>query len=656
MLNVSTKWNRAVVLDNDINVCCFADIVTTNGEKIHIDDSKLWANGFEVSDATSSDGIFTIGALIVGKLKLKLNNIYEEFSTYDFNNASVNAYVGKRYSDGTLEKVKVGHYTVNETSYDSSFITLTCLDNINKFNSPYNTTLKFPTTAYEVVSDACTKCGVAFNMKDFANSDFAIKAIPDGQNYTFGQVIAFILQICGSWGKCGHDGEFVIGWYDMTQVSKRNYTGGTFSTKTTPYSDGDSLDGGTFSTTTTPYSDGDSVDDGYFTDARDFHNIFAQKDINAATDDVVITGVKVIVTSKEDKSKDVSKLSGKEGYVVAISDNPLITTDKAQSVADFVFQKIGGMRFRPLQATLLSNPVIESGDVALVTDRKQNTFTCFISQRTFTVSSGTTISCDSQDAPRNSADKFSNETKAIVKSREITKAQVSAYDTKVQSLTELMSTSVGLFKTPQVQEDGSIIYIMHNKSDLKLSDIQWKMTANGVAVSSDYGKTWNAGIDKNGNATFNVMSAVGIMFDWAKGGTLTLGGEKNKSGIAQILDENGNLMTTLDKDGIVTNGRYTCGSDTYGRRAEISEGEFKIIDRDGNIVGRIFTVSNDAFQIGAGESGFRIFKNGEVYIDCKKFGVNGFAGKSGTIYYSDGTYAEYKDGILIGGKSKDGEF
>lgn len=579
MLNVSTKWNRAVVLDNDINVCCFADIVTTNGEKIHIDDSKLWANGFEVSDATSSDGIFTIGALIVGKLKLKLNNIYEEFSTYDFNNASVDAYVGKRYSDGTLEKVKVGHYTVNETSYDSSFITLTCLDNINKFNSPYNTTLKFPATAYEVISDACSKCGVAFNMKDFANSDFEIKAIPDGQNYTFGQVIAFILQICGSWGKCGHDGELVIGWYDMTQVSKRNYTGGTFSTKTTPYSDGDSLDGGTFSTTTTPYSDGDSVDDGYFTDTRDFHNIFAQKNINAATDDVVITGVKVIVTSKVDKSKDVTKLSGKEGYVVAISDNPLITTDKAQSIADFVFQKIGGMRFRPLQATLLSNPVIESGDVALVTDRKQNTFTCFISQRTFTVSSGTTISCDSQDAPRNSAGKFSNETKAIVKSREITKAQVNAYDTEVQSLTELMSTSVGLFKTPQVQEDGSIIYIMHNKSDLKLSDIQWKMTADGVAVSSDYGKTWNAGIDKNGNATFNVMSAVGIMFDWAKGGTLTLGGENNVSGKQYVKDANGKTLVTLDNKGITLDDKVSISLNGHLSDSKI---DLKATDNSGN--------------------------------------------------------------------------
>ena len=610
MLNVSTKWNRAVVLDNDINVCCFADIVTTNGEKIHIDDRKLWAIGFEVSDSTSSDGIFSIGALIVGKLKLKLNNIYEEFSTYDFNNASVDAYVGKRYSDGTLEKVKVGHYTVNETSYDSSFVTLTCLDNVNKFNSQYNTTLNFPATAYEVVSDACAKCGVAFNMKDFANSDFAIKAIPDGQNYTFGQVIAFILQICGSWGKCGHDGELVIGWYDMTQVSKRNYTGGTFSTKTAPYSDGDSLDGGTFSTTTTPYSDGDNVDDGYFTDAKDFHIIFAQKDINASTDDVVITGVKVIVTSKEDKSKDVSKLSGKEGYVVAISDNPLITTDKAQSIADFVFQKIGGMRFRPLQATLLSNPVIESGDVALVTDRKQNTFTCFISQRTFTVSSGTTISCDSQDAPRNSADKFSNETKAIVKSREVAKAQVSAYDTKVQSLTELMSTSVGLFKTPQVQEDGSIIYIMHNKSDLKSSDIQWKMTANGVAVSSDYGKTWNAGIDKNGNATFNVMSAVGIMFDWAKGGTLTLGGENNVSGKQYVKDANGKTLVTLDNRGITLDDKVSISLNGHLSDSKI---DLKATDNSGN-----------NYELWMNGALLRIIKKGENMITL--YGTTGAIG------------------------------
>lgn len=547
MLNVSAKWQRAVMLDNDINVNCFADIVTASGEKIPISDSELWANGFEVNDSTSSNGTFTIGALIAGKLKIKLNNIYEDYSKYDFDKASVTAYVSKSFSDGTTEKLKIGEYRVSETSYDGSLITLTCLDNINNFNREYDSNLSYPTTAYEVVRDACIKCDVPFTMARFDNSDYTINEIPsDNQKLTYGQAIAYILQLSGLWGKCGHDGELLIGWYDMSQFGSQNYNGGTFSTKTTPYSDGDSVDGGNF----TDYSSGDIADGGTFTEARNYHNIYTQKDLNVATDDVVITGVKVTVTSKEDKTKDVNTLAGKEEYVVSISDNPFISADRAQTVANYIFKKIGGMRFRPLDATLLSNPLIESGDVALVTDRKQNTYSCFISNRTFTVGSGTKISCDAENASRNSADKFSNETKAVVQARKVAHAQLSVYDKQMQLLTQLMSQSLGLFKTEQVQEDGSIIYIMHNKSDLKSSNIQWKMTANGMAVSSDYGKTWNAGIDKDGNAIFNIMSAIGINFDWAHGGTLTLGGEDNTNGKQYVKDANGKILITLDNKGI----------------------------------------------------------------------------------------------------------
>lgn len=547
MLNVSAKWQRAVMLDNDINVNCFADIVTASGEKIPITDSELWANGFEVSDATSSNGTFTIGALIAGKLKIKLNNIYEDYSKYDFDKASVTAYVSKSFSDGTTEKLKIGEYRVSETSYDGSLITLTCLDNINNFNREYDSNLSYPTTAYEVVRDACIKCDVPFTMARFDNSDYVINEIPsDNQKLTYGQVIAYILQLSGLWGKCGHDGELLIGWYDMSQFDSQGYDGGTFSTKTTPYSDGDTLNGGNF----TDYSSGDSADGGTFTEARNYHNIYTQKDLNVATDDVVITGVKVTVTSKEDKTKDVNALAGKEGYVISISDNPFVSADKAQAVANYIFKKIGGMRFRPLDATLLSNPLIESGDVALVTDRKQNTYSCFISNRTFTVGSGTKISCDAENASRNSADKFSNETKAVAQARKVAQAQLSVYDKQMQLLTQLMSQSLGLFKTEQVQEDGSIIYIMHNKADLNSSNIQWKMTANGMAVSNDYGKTWRAGIDKDGNAIFNIMSAIGINFDWAHGGTLTLGGENNIDGKQYVKDSKGNILITLDNRGI----------------------------------------------------------------------------------------------------------
>lgn len=547
MLNVSAKWQRAVMLDNDININCFADIVTASGEKIPISDSELWANGFEVNDSTSSNGTFTIGALVAGKLKIKLNNIYEDYSKYDFDKASVTAYVSKSFSDSTTEKLKIGEYRVSETSYDGSLITLTCLDNINNFNREYDSNLSYPTTAYEVVRDACIKCDVPFTMARFDNSDYVINEIPsDNQKLTYGQVIAYILQLSGLWGKCGHDGELLIEWYDMSQFGSQNYNGGTFSTKTTPYSDGDSVDGGNF----TDYSSGDSADGGTFTEARNYHNIYTQKDLNVATDDVVITGVKVTVTSKEDKAKDVNTLAGKEGYVVSISDNPFISADKAQTVADYIFKKIGGMRFRPLDATLLSNPLIESGDVALVTDRKQNTYSCFISNRTLIVGSGTKISCDAENASRNSADKFSNETKAVVQARKVAQAQLSVYDKQMQLLTQLMSQSLGLFKTEQKQEDGSIIYIMHNKADLNSSNIQWKMTANGMAVSSDYGKTWNAGVDKDGNAIFNIMSAIGINFDWAHGGTLTLGGENNTNGKQYVKDANGKTLVTLDNKGI----------------------------------------------------------------------------------------------------------
>ena len=535
------------MLDNDINVNCFADMVTASGEKIPISDSELWANGFEVNDSTSSNGTFTIGALIAGKLKIKLNNIYEDYSKYDFDKASVTAYVSKSFSDGTTEKLKIGEYRVSETSYDGSLITLTCLDNINNFNREYDSDLSYPTTAYEVVRDACIKCDVPFTMARFDNSDYVINEIPsDNQKLTYGQVIAYILQLSGLWGKCGHDGELLIGWYDMSQFGSQNYNGGTFSTKTTPYSDGDTLNGGNF----TDYSSGDSVDGGTFTETRNYHNIYTQKDLNVAADDVVITGVKVTVTSKEDKTKDVNVLAGKEGYVVSISDNPFILADKAQTIANYIFKKIGGMRFRPLDATLLSNPLIESGDVALVTDRKQNPYSCFISNRTFTVGSGTKISCDAENASRNSADKFSNETKAIVQARKVAQAKLSVYDKQMQLLTQLMSQSLGLFKTEQKQEDGSIIYIMHNKADLNSSNIQWKMTANGMAVSSDYGKTWNAGIDKDGNAIFNIMSAIGINFDWAHGGTLTLGGENNTNGKQYVKDANGKILITLDNKGI----------------------------------------------------------------------------------------------------------
>lgn len=171
------------------------------------------------------------------------------------------------------------------------------------------------------------------------------------------------------------------------------------------------------------------------------------------------------------------------------------------------------------------------------------------------------------------------------------------------------------------------------------------------------GKDWIWSTFGTGQGFFADYIIAGTMLaDRIYGGTLTLGGRDNKAGIMKILNGSGAVMTTLDKDGILTNGRYTCGSDEFGRRAEISEGEIKIMDESGNTVGKIFAVSNEIFKIGTENALFRMFKTGEVYVDCQSFGVNGYNGFTGTVEYSDGTYENYVGGLLIGGKSKEGAY
>lgn len=171
------------------------------------------------------------------------------------------------------------------------------------------------------------------------------------------------------------------------------------------------------------------------------------------------------------------------------------------------------------------------------------------------------------------------------------------------------------------------------------------------------GKDWIWSTFGTGQGFFADYIIAGTMLaDRIYGGTLTLGGRDNKAGIMKILNGSGAVMTTLDKDGILTNGRYTCGSDEFGRRTEISEGEIKIMDESGNTVGKIFAVSNEIFKIGTENALFRMFKTGEVYVDCQSFGVNGYNGFTGTVEYSDGTYENYVGGLLIGGKSKEGAY
>lgn len=85
--------------------------------------------------------------------------------------------------------------------------------------------------------------------------------------------------------------------------------------------------------------------------------------------------------------------------------------------------------------------------------------------------------------------------------------KVDFLNTYVSSLAEIITNGLGLFMSKELKPGGGYVYYLHNKPKRENSKYQWTINANGFAISQDYGQTWTAGIDAEGNAVFNILSA-----------------------------------------------------------------------------------------------------------------------------------------------------
>lgn len=118
---------------------------------------------------------------------------------------------------------------------------------------------------------------------------------------------------------------------------------------------------------------------------------------------------------------------------------------------------------------------------------------------------------------------------------------------------------MGLFRGQELQSDGSYIYYQSNKPitvdengkcHFEENSVVYKSGAEGFFVSTDGGESFTSGFDAQGNAVVNVLSAIGITFDWAKGGTISLGGENNRNGRLLIFDKDNNQVGQIDNAGL----------------------------------------------------------------------------------------------------------
>lgn len=520
MLNASSSFKKELYKGNR-DYLLHTDLTLADGAELPLEDSAHMEGGLSIEDAVSSDGSFDIGAAIVNKCVLTLNNIYDDFSAYDFTGAEAIPYVGLQLPDGTVEALRKGTFTVEEAKYNGSVITLTCLDNMTKFDKPYSESpLTYPATLGRIVRDACERCGVQLGTLTFPNDDFIVQSRPSDGATTFREVISWAAQIACCFCRCDAYGRLELKWYDQEALETAGLDGGIFD-KGNPsvYESGDDADGGGFN----PWSEGAAFDGGSFKDLKGVHSIYSIFDMDIDVDDVVITGARVTEkTEGEDGDALTAYQAGKDGYVISVEGNALIQGGAGEAVAEYLGERLIGFRFRRASATHLSDPTMEAGDVGFLTDRKGNARRIVISNTKFTAGDSQRTSCNAQTPARNSATRYSAETKNYVEYRKALERERATWELALKGLADALENGSGLYQTEEPQPDGSVIRYFHDKPAVSDSKTVIKITGRAVGLSNDGGKTYPYGIDFSGRALLDEIYAIGLNAKYINAGALSI--------------------------------------------------------------------------------------------------------------------------------------
>lgn len=523
MINVSNTFKEKLEAGEPVRMV--VDITFPDGTKKTINkDIMNGDNGF--SDCADSSS-FPVGATICKTLTLSINNDQEQWKNYSFYGAKIHAYLKLQTSyaapesvsalldesydpilDSTgdpiiatqaatkdiIETIDKGVYTVTTPEQYSDIINVTALDDMYKANKVYTSGLKLPQSLINLVRDACKTVGIGMNLT-MDHGDIIIRSVPDSM--TFRQLFGYAAMVESANARIDYSGnlQFVKWDFEKTNIPE----------------------------------------------LKDYGN-----PPTLSSDDIVITGIKVTNgQSNDDTDTDYSGMYGEEGYILEL-ENELIDTDQLQTVANIIGEQIVGARFRNLEGDLVYNPLVEFGDMVYTYDRLGNKYLTPLTDVSGNVGGLTTVKTQADDPIRGSSDFYGNSTKAIVAARQMVQKETSAREEAIQRLAEILRSSSGLYMTQEPQQDGSIIYYMHNKPTIKESNIIWKLTAEAFAVSIDGGKTYPYGFAVTGELITRLLYAEGINADYINAGTLI------------VRDKSGNVIFEADMDtGSVTlDGSY----------------------------------------------------------------------------------------------------
>lgn len=286
-----------------------------------------------------------------------------------------------------------------------------------------------------------------------------------------------------------------------------------------------------FNADDTLYIDGDSFDGGDFSTPLGYHNLTAINGTSVSTDDIKITGVLV---SYEDTSVHYPNSTGWDYYAIEITENPFVAGYES-TVAQTIYNKLSGLKFRPFTTSSIQDPTIEAGDPCVVYDVKGNMYYSIITNVVFNTGGMTELSCHAEP-PAKHGSRYS----APSAIRKVAN-NMTMYQSQQAHFNEIASAALGYFKTEIADgTTGAITTYLHDQPTLASSQNVVKIASGIVAISDNYNttRTWNKGFDAStGTMLLNLIYVHGLTSDWINTGELTVGGVDNIDGFIHVVNE-----------------------------------------------------------------------------------------------------------------------
>lgn len=525
MKNVSNEFKN--IIKSGGPFYAYASITLKNGKKLTLDsDNDFFISGNGYTE-DGGDG-FPLGSALSKSVTLVIDNIDERFSKYDFYYAQISLFTevdiesrsydawrdvkGEEILDvnsntimltkSRIERLNEGTFTVLEPIAVGDTIELVGYDSMYKADADFTSKLSYPTTAGQLLREACSTCNIMLGSPKFNNDDFVIEQAPE--KVTCREVIGYIAML--SVGNAViQNGTLVINSYDFSAISKIT-------------------------------NRDDLVEDAGYSILMDY-----QSDPDISTDPVVITG---IATTKKVENESTILIRGTDDYALEIT-NPLIEGHEDDAI-NLIGDVLIGVKLRGFSGEFFPDPTIEFMDLACVVDRKDKVYPTFITSLEFNYLGSSSFSCGIKDPERQKSTYYSEATKVYEKAKKEIKQNKTEFEAAVDNLNKTLESASGMYSTEVVQPDGSVISYIHDKPTVEESKNVIKVTSEAIGISSDGGKTYPYGLFLTGDLITRILYAIGINADYINSGSLT------------VKDKNGNITFYADTE----TGRVTINAES----------------------------------------------------------------------------------------------